>query len=240
MKLKSAVIAVLVMSSVAANSFAMMGGGPGSGPGTGTMGGGTMGGASMLRGPGTGMAGAGGMKSLMLGRTMSGGYLDVLTPFVTPQDAITAVENFISTARSSLQISDVWEYQSVYKVELVDTAGQKAFDVLADKLTGTVTPEMGFSLMMNASWGKQLMMTPKFAKKPVVTPEAAATAVTAFIAKNAGVINYTIAAPEVYPGYYKFHTTDASGNPGMDIMVNGYSGRIWMNTQLGAPIGKIQ
>src|SRR5512133_3102820 len=50
-------------------------------------------------------------------------------------------------------------------------------------------------------------------------------------------INYTLAAPETYPGYYRFHTTDTvTGKPGIDIMVNGYNGGIWMNSQLGAPI----
>jgi hypothetical protein len=61
------------------------------------------------------------------------------------------------------------------------------------------------------------------------------------VGKNVNVINYTLAAPETYPGYYKFHTTNlATGKPGVDIMVNGYNEGIWMNSQLGAPIGQVQ
>lgn len=258
MKVKSAVVMVLLMSAIAGNSFAMMGGGSGTGnghmgggtTGTGTTGGGHMGGgttgtgaivtSSQCRGTGTGMVGAGGMKTGMFGLTMQGGYLDVLTPIATPQDAIAAFQDFVSAANSSLQISEVWEYQTVYKAELSDTTGHKAFDLVADKVTGAVTPEMGFSMMMNATWGKQLQVTPKFAKKATITPEAAATAIQSFLSKNATVINYTLAAQETYPGYYKFHTTDALGNPGMDIMVNGYNGGIWMNTQIGAPVGLVQ
>jgi hypothetical protein len=238
MKVKSVLIAALVIMSAAGSSLAMMGQ-PGSGMGGG-MGGGMGANAGLAAGPGYGMMGAGGMKNGMLLRTMNNGYLDLLAPITTPQDAITAVQNFVSTAKSSLQIAEVWEYQAVYKFEISDANGQRAFDVTADKLTGAVLPEMGFSMMLNASWGKQLQMTPRFGRKLVLTADAATTAAQDFVSKNAAVINYNLAAPETYPGYYKFHTTDAvSGNPGMDIMVNGYNGRIWMNTQLGAPLAQV-
>jgi hypothetical protein len=253
MKVKSAVIAAVIALAVTGSAHAMMTT-TGSGMGSGMMGGVTgntgvaagtsygmgSGNAGIVAGPGYGMMGAGGMRSGMLLRTMNNGYLDLLTPITTPQDAVTAVQSFISAAKSSLKVSAVWEYKTVYKAELSDANGQKAFDVLADKLTGAVTPEMGFSMMMNASWGSQLQMTPKFGKKLTLTSDEATTAAQDFVSKNAAVINYNLAAPETYPGYYKFHTTDsASGNPGMDILVNGYNGRIWMNTQLGAPLSPV-
>ena len=217
------------------------GGVAGNGTGTaGTIGSPWTGYSAQCLGPGSGMAGAGGLKSGIFNQTMKRGYLDLLAPIATADEAVAAVEAFIAAANSTLQVSEVWEYQTVYKIELADAAGVKAFDVVADKLTGSVLPEMGFSMMMNASWGRQLQATPRFAKRTVVTPEAATAAVEAFLAKNVGIIDYTIAAQENYPGFYKFHTTDAAGNPGMDIMVNGYSGAIWMNTQLGAPVPQIQ
>jgi hypothetical protein len=227
MKLKSTMVAALVTLLVAGNSLAMMGGGGGG------MGGGGMG------GHGYGMNGAGGMMTGMLGRTMRNGYLDVLAPIATTQDAITAFQNFISSAKSDLQVSEVWEYQTVYKAELSDSKGHKAFDVLADKLTGAVTPEMGFSMMMNASWGRMLQKTPVFGSKLVLSADDATAAAQAFVSKNVAIINYNLTAPETYPGYYKIHTTDTSGKPGMDIMVNGYNGRIWMNTLLGAPLSQV-
>jgi hypothetical protein len=252
MKLKLALIAVIVTMFAAGSSFAMMdgggggmgpggGGGGGMGPGGGGGGGMGPGGGGMGGGKGGGMNGAGGMKSGMLALTMNNGFLTLLTPITTTQEAVTAVQTFITTANSSLQISSVWEYQTVYKAELSDTSGNKAFDVVADKLTGAVLPEMGFSMMMNASYGNQLQKTPSFAKNLTLTPDDATTAAQAFVTKNLSVINYTLAAPETYPGYYKFHTTDVTtGKPGDDIMVNGYNGGIWMNTQLGAPIAQVQ
>lgn len=233
MKMRSVLIAAVVTMCAAGSSHAMM-------TPTASGMGGVMSNAGVAAGAGYGMKGAGGMKAGMLLRTMNNSYLDLLAPITTPQDAVTAVQNFISTAKSSLQVSAVWEYKSVYKAQLTDANGQMAFDVVADKLTGAVTPEMGFSLMMNASWGKQLQMTPRFGRKLVLTADEATTAAQAFVSKNAAVINYNLAAPETYPGYYKFHTTDsATGNPGMDIMVNGYNGKIWMNTQLGAPLSAV-
>lgn len=190
-------------------------------------------------GMGSGMGSAGGMKFGMFSLTMHNANLDVLTPIKTPQDAVTAVQGFIDAAKSGLQISAVWEYQTVYKAELSDANGQRAFDVVAEKLTGTVLPEMGFTMMMNASYGKQLQTTPKFKKNLVLTADEATSAAQAFVSKNATVINYNLATPETYPGYYKFHTTDTSGKPGIDIMVNGYNGNIWMNTQLGAPVAPV-
>jgi hypothetical protein len=242
MKAKSTLVATLVTLLVAGSSLAMMnqpgsGMGTGTGTGNGTAMGGAMGGVP--NGPGYGMSGAGGMKNGMLGRTMHNGYLDVLAPIATSQDALTAVQSFISAANSTLQVSEVWEYQTVYKAELSDSNGQKAFDVLADKLTGAVMPEMGFSMMMNASWGKKLQMTPVFGKKLVLTADDATAAAQAFVSKNATVINYNLGAPETYPGYYKIHTTNTLGKPGMDIMVNGYNAKIWMNTQLGTPISMV-
>ncbi len=243
MKVKLALIVAIVTIFAAGSSLAMMnqpGSGWGGGMGGGTTGGGWGGGGIAPWGPGYGMNGAGGMMSGMFGRTVTNGYLDLLKPIATPQEAITSIQKFISSANSNLKISDVWEYQTVFKAELYDANGQLAFDLLVDKLTGVVTPEMGYSMMMNASWGRALQKTPKFGKHIVLTPDAATEAAQAFVSKNVSVINYTLAAPETYPGYYKFHTTDvSSGTPGMDIMVNGYNGGIWMETQLGAPINPV-
>ncbi|HWI40515.1 MAG TPA: hypothetical protein VNX25_03405 [Verrucomicrobiae bacterium] len=216
----------------------MGGGWSGGGP---TAGGGAANGAWQCAGPGYGTAGAGSFRTGMLGLTMKQGYLDVLSPVATADAAVAAVESFIAAAGSTLRMSELWEYRSVYKAELTDAGGQRAFDLVVDKLTGSVLPEMGMSMMMNASWGKQLQATPKFAKKLVLTPADAVAAAENFLARNARIISYALAPPEVYPGYYRFHTTDtATGSPGMDIMVNGYSGGIWMNTQLGPPLAQIR
>jgi len=47
----------------------------------------------------------------------------------------------------------------------------------------------------------------------------------------------TLGSQEAFPGYYKFHITDSTGF-GMDIMLSGYEGKIWMNTSLGVPVGR--
>jgi hypothetical protein len=220
-------IAVVISVFVITTAFAQMGGGMGGG-------GGHMGGYHG-GGMGYGMHGSGGMVSGMWGNTISHGYRKILDPITSPADARTVIEAFIDASNSNLQISELWEYETVYKAELSDANGNKAFDLLADKFTGAVSPEMGLSMMRNASYGRGLYRDPTFRKNLTLTPDQAQTEAQAFIENNG--LGYTIGAPEIYPGYYKFHTADGSGF-GMDIMVNGYNGRIWMNTILGVPLAK--
>jgi hypothetical protein len=238
------IITVLVVAAGCA--FAQMGGGN-MGPGGGSMGGSNMPGPGPNPGPapgpkpgagygyGYGMGGMGGMISTMRGNTLTSGYLDTLTPITTEQEARAAIQGFINLANSSLKISALWEYETVYKAELSDTNDAMAFDLVADKFTGAVSPEMGMSMMLNASYGKSLYKTSSFGKKLVLTPQQATTIAQQFVAKNA--LGYTLESPDIYPGYYKFHTKVGT-EFGMDIMVNGYNGGIWMDTFLGLPLNQ--
>ena len=227
MKTRTLVIAVTVLMLATGSALAQMGGGMGGG-------GGHMGGYHG-GGMGYGMHGCGDMLSGMWGNTISHGYLNILNPITSPVEARKVIQAFIDFSNSALQISELWEYEAVYKAELSDTTGAKAFDLTADKFTGVVSPEMGLSMMRNASYGRGLYKDSTFRKNLTLTPDQAQTEAQAFIENNG--LGYTIGAPEIYPGYYKFHTADASGY-GMDIMVNGYNGRIWMNTILGVPLAK--
>lgn len=184
---------------------------------------------------GYGMGGVGGMISGMMGNTIAYGYLGVFNPVTTPEEARTVIQGFIDLAYSNLSISELWEYGAVYKAELSDTTGAKAFDLLVDKFTGAVSPEMGMSMMMNASYGGGLYRTSPFGANLILTAQQATDIAQAFVGKNA--LGYTLDAPEIYPGYYKFHTK-AGAALGMDIMVNGYNGGVWMNTLLGLPLNK--
>ncbi len=224
--MKRLMLSFLAVFLATGAAFAQMGGAH--------MGGG-MSSGQMRGGSGYGMHGAGGMSSMM-GSTMSHGYLDVLDPLASADEARTAIQALIDSANSNLQISELWEYGTVYKAELSDANGERAFDLLADKFTAAVTPEMGLSMMMNASYGRSLYRMPSFRKKLNITADQASGYAQSFVDENN--LGYTIGTAEMYPGYYKFHTTDSAGKFGMDIMVNGYNGKIWMNTILGVPVGR--
>ena len=187
-----------------------------------------------MGGMGAGMAGAGGMVQGMMGNTLSYGYLDVLNPITSAIDARGAIQDFLDASNSTLEISELWEYGTVYKAELSDTKGAKAFDLMVDKFTGAVMPEMGMSMMLNASYGKAMYKTSFFGKNLALTPQQATEIAQTFVEKNA--LGYILDTPEIYPGYYKFHTTPTGF--GMDIMVNGYNGGVWMNTVFGLPIAQ--
>jgi len=220
-------------------AFAQMGGchmGGGHDTGGGMDTGGTHMDTHMGGGRGHGVHGAGGMVSGMMRNTVSHGYLDILNPITMPDEARGAIQAFIDASNSGLSISELWEYETVYKAELSDSTGEKAFDMLADKFTGRVGPEMGHSMMMNASYGRSLYKRPLFGKTLNITADQASVYAQDLVDQNN--LGYALGTPEAYPGYYKFHTTESAGRFGMDIMVNGYNGRIWMNTILGAPIKK--
>ncbi len=252
MKTKALMIGGVLVASffLTAGAFAQMMGGGNMGPGGGHMGPGPgpmpgpgpgpgpnpgPGGRHMGGGMGYGMNGAGSMVSDMMGNTISDGYLDSLNPLTSADEARTAFQAFITASNSNLQISELWEYGTAYKAELMDTTGAMAFDLVADKFTGVVMPEMGMSMMLNASYGKGMYKTPAFARNLTVTPDQAKGYAQTFINENG--LGYTLDEQETYPGYYKFHTT-SGGGLGMDIMVDGYNGHIWMNTFLGLPIAK--
>ncbi len=183
------------------------------------------------------MNGAGGIVSGMMGNTIAYGYVDILNPVTTAEDARAEIQGFIDQANSGLKISELWEYGTVYKAELMDTKGAMAFDLIMDKFTGTVSPEMGMSMMLNASYGKAMYKTSSFGRNLSLTPQQATDIAQKFLDNNKiALAGYTLATQEIYPGYYKFHTTTPTGF-GMDIMVNGYNGEVWMNTYLGLPLG---
>ena len=223
MKTKVLMLAVIVAWAFTGGAFAMMGD---PGHGGGHMGGGT----------GHGMVGAGNIIPEMRGNVISYGYLQIINPLTTPEEARAAVQSFLNRANSILQISELWEYSSVYKAELSDTNGAKAFDVIANKFTGVVMPEMGMSMMLNASYGKSFYKKHATGRNLKITPDQAQSYAQIFIDNNA--LGYILGIPETYPGYYKFHTTTNGGGFGMDIMVNGYHGSIWMDTWLGLPLVK--
>lgn len=243
MKTRTLMITLMVLMLATGSGVAQMGGG-------GHMGGGS-GWGYVSSGPnpapnpapgygsgsgyGYGMGGVGGMISGMTGNTIAYGYLNVVNPLNTPEEARTTIQGFIDLAYSNLSISEIWEYGAVYKAELSDTNGAKAFDLLVDKFTGAVSPEMGMTMMLNASYGRGLYRTSSFGANLVLTPQQATDVAQKFVEKNT--LGYALDIPEIYPGYYRFHTTTAAGF-GMDIMVNGYNGGIWMNTLLGLPINR--
>jgi len=199
------------------------------GGGTGHMGGYT-------GGSGYGMHGAGDMSAGMRQATISHLYLDTLHPVATKAKAYSAILDFLSPLGGNLQVSEIWEYETAFLAEISDTTGQRAFDLLVDKFTGAVSPQMGLSMMMNASYGRSLFKIHRAARRLKLSPEEATSIAQAFVDKNA--LPYSLQAPQLYPGFYKFHTTDP-GTPaglGLDIMVNGYGGGIWMSTLLGNPV----
>src|SRR3990170_1585270 len=121
-------------------------GGQGSGPYGGMMGG--YGGNG--RGPGGMMGGSGGMMGGWFGQnTQNQGTPISLDQAV--QDVQTYVDN---TGNEDLAVDEVMEFQNnFYAVVKEKSTGTGAFELLVDKYTGYVFPEMGPNMMWNTKYG---------------------------------------------------------------------------------------
>src|SRR3989304_3513085 len=128
-------------------------GGQGSGPYGGMMGG--YGGNG--RGPGGIMGGSGGMMGGSGG--MMGGWFGQNTQNqgtpISLDQAVQDVQTYVdNTGNKDLAVDEVMEFQNnFYAVVKEKSTGTGAFELLVDKYTGTVYPEMGPNMMWNTKYG---------------------------------------------------------------------------------------
>jgi len=134
------------------------------GPGSGMMGygnGATAGYGSMMSGgPGNGMMGGSGNGYCGAGYTGSG-YGVNATP-ITIEKAKESVEQYLtSTTNSDLKLSEVIEFDNNFYAGVKEqSTGTYAFELLVNKYTGAVFPEMGPNMMWNTKYGHMNWDTP--------------------------------------------------------------------------------
>jgi len=135
-----------------------------------------------------------------------------------------------------LAIDEVMEFQNnIYAIVKDRMTGHGAFEVLVNKVTGTVFPEYGPAMMWNTQYGMMRgMMGYQSSGGPMtVTPTQATGIATQWLHQNQAVT--TTEAPEQFPGYYTVHILKNGAVTGM-LSVNGYSGQVWYHTWHGALI----
>jgi hypothetical protein len=113
-------------------------------------------------------------------------------------------------------------------------------ELLVDKETGAVGPEMGPNMMWNARYGmhgRGGMMGGSTAVNTISDAEAAAIAQRWLDANRPGVAVEEHADP--FYGYYTFHTQQDGEIEGM-LSVHGTTGRIWYHTWHGAFVQMIE
>lgn len=224
-------------------------GGFGWSPG-GMMGGGMMGGMGSggMMGPG-GMMGSGMMGMMgpggMMGGMMGGwGYPGTGTPLTLDQ-AVERAQQYVAAygnpdpstgSGQVLRLTEVMEFTNNFYAEVgEESTGIHAFELLINRYTGAVYPEMGPNMMWNTKYSPMAGMMGGWWGRPsgpmTVTPEQARTFAQQYLDSY---LPGTTVADEAgaFYGYYTLHTLQDGRIAGM-LSVNGYTGQVWYHTWHG-------
>lgn len=125
-----------------------------------------------------------------------------------------------------------WNFYA--EVEERDT-GIHAIELLIDRYTGQVYPEMGPNMMWNTKYGMMSrMMGNYYSSSPTadmpVTPKQAKELAQKWLGANLPGVR--VAEADAFYGYYTLHTLKEEQVEGM-LSVNGYTGAVWYHTWHG-------
>ena len=217
--LAAAVIALVASAAVAAGTL----GSPSPGPST-------------TRGDGQGayaaMMGDQGQDSYRA--MMSGSMMGSMGMVWLPGDGVAVSSISAARARatsaakaSGLHPGEVMWFDNGFYVELKDSAGQPATEVIVDPRTGAVLTEQGPAMMWNTRFGKMRAGGDTSA----VDPTKARGIATSWLTANRP--GATIKSIDAYPGYFTLDLQRNGVVSGM-MSVNSSTGAAWYHTWHGA------
>ena len=126
-----------------------------------------------------------------------------------------------------LELGDLEEWEFNFYAEYKEkSTGTKAFQVVIDKYSGIISPEMGPTMMWNTKYG----MVGLQAGTMTVTKEQAKGFAQQFL--DSRVPGTKAEDSGVFYGYYHFDVKKDNKMYGM-LDVNGYSGQVWYHTWHG-------
>jgi len=156
---------------------------------------------------------------------------------ITIDEAAEAVERYLGAYGQDLALVEVMEFAWNFyaEVEEEDT-GIHAMELLIDKYTGQVYPEMGPNMMWNTKYGMMAGMPGGYrtggeptADMPI-TPEQAGALAQRFL--DTYPPGLSVADADTFYGYYTLHTLEDGQVEGM-LSVNGYTGVAWYHSWHG-------
>jgi hypothetical protein len=128
---------------------------------------------------------------------------------------------------SGLHPGEVMWFDNGFYVELKDSAGQPATEVIVDPRTGAVSTEQGPAMMWNTRFG----MMRAGGDTSAVDPTKARGIATSWLAANR--TRATIKSIDAYPGYFTLDLQRNGVVSGM-MSVNSSTGAAWYHTWHGA------
>ncbi len=185
----------------------------------------------MMGGRGGGMMGPS-----MMGAGMMGGWgaNNPDAAQITIDEVTEAVEHYLGAYGQDLVLVEVMEFAWNFYAEVEEeTTGIHAMELLIDKYTGQVYPEMGPNMMWNTKYGMMGSQNTTTAEMPITSEQAGALA-QRFVEAN--LPGAAVGEPHVFYGFYTLHTLRDEQIEGM-LSVNGYRGGVWYHDWHGSFIG---
>ncbi len=200
------------------------------------VGGGMMGGQGGTMGSGGQMDSGDMMGPSMMGPGRMGGWgtNNPNAEQITIDEAAEAVERYLGAYGQDLALAEVMEFAWNFYAEVEEeSTGIHAMELLIDKYTVRVYPEMGPNMMWNTKYGMMGSQNTAITEMPITTEQAKALAQRFLDANLPGV---TVGEADIFYGYYTLHTIKDGQIEGM-LSVNGYKGGVWYHDWHGSFIG---
>lgn len=158
---------------------------------------------------------------------------------LTIEQARDAVQRYITgLGYSNLEVKEVMEFEyNFYAIVQESDSGIGAMEVLVDKVTGAVYPEMGPNMMWNGRYGMHNRMMGGVSATNVITADEAEAIAQRWLDVNRPGEKAEDADP--FYGYYTIHTEKDGQIAGM-LSVHGTTGQVWYHTWHGRFIQMIE
>jgi len=163
------------------------------------------------------------------------------TPLTINQAAEVAQTYVASLNNPDLEVDHVEEYTGNFYVQVCEkSTGYGAFELLVDKYTGAVRPEMGPNMMWNTkytfgagfcNWARGTTTA-----TPTVSVEQAKTNAQQYL--NSYLQGATVGDVTTFYGYYTVEVLNSGTTYGM-LSVNGFTGQIWVHNWHGTFIQEL-
>ncbi|MEJ2240821.1 MAG: hypothetical protein P8Y18_01575 [Candidatus Bathyarchaeota archaeon] len=170
-------------------------------------------------------------------------YQNTPTTTLTIDQAITIAESYVNSLNNpDLFVEEVEEFAGNFYVQVKEeSTGFGAFELLIDKSTGIVTPEMGPNMMWNTKYNFNSGYCNWFygtatTSTPTLTVEQAELYAQNYL--DAYYPGTNVDEATAFYGYYTFEVLSGSGIYGM-LSVNSYTGQVWFHTWHGAFIQEV-
>ncbi len=156
---------------------------------------------------------------------------------ITITQAVTIAQNYVSSiGNPDLAVKQVEEYSANFYVQVNEkSTGNGAFELLINKYTGSIYPEMGPNMMWNTKYGMMsggilggIFGTPT-TTMPLTSVQATSNAQQCLTSYLPGTTTGDVAT---FYGYYTIEVLNGGTTYGM-LSVNGFTGQVWVHTWHG-------